>query len=307
MKPVRWQPALWRSWLLLLGVALLLVRCSRPDAGSMTAGDTPTTRPVPTATRPAPTHPAAVTPSQPLTTSTAVSVVLPATMLPTTVPPMAVPIAAVFNGGNVRSAASVADSTVLDQINAHEQVTLLAWSVDGEWLEIITPRQVRGWVHQSLLTVDPAAAAVVRASGRAAGAGITVLPTGTSPTDPRPSVPATAAPAPTTVVFATPGPSVVQIDDLLTPEGANAALFRLLLRGDRAQLITVVSLDRQNVLPESIADLMLEQLAIDAEKFGAIRSVQVLPRWEVLGVIAIPTIVTRNRGTELLSYAALSP
>ncbi|MFQ3632789.1 restriction endonuclease [Roseiflexus sp.] len=82
-----------------------------------------------------------------------------ATPHPTETPPAPTPIplatAVVFNGGNVRAAPNLR-GTVLDQIHAYETVVLLGRSPDGLWLRIINPRQQEGWVHRSLLTIDPA-------------------------------------------------------------------------------------------------------------------------------------------------------
>lgn len=63
--------------------------------------------------------------------------------------------ARVYNGGNVRTEPNTR-GMVLDQINAGEGVMLLARS--GEWYQITNIRGVTGWVHRSLLTVDPAVA-----------------------------------------------------------------------------------------------------------------------------------------------------
>lgn len=82
-----------------------------------------------------------------------------ASLRPTDPPPAPTPIppatAVVFNGGNVRAMPDLR-GTVLDQIHARETVVLLGRSADGVWLRIINPRQQEGWVHRSLLTIDPA-------------------------------------------------------------------------------------------------------------------------------------------------------
>ncbi len=104
----------------------------RDQAAAPTATPSPTASPTATA-RPSPT------PSP--------------TPIPTATP---VPLtASVFNGGNVRAAPNL-NGTVLDQIHAYETVILLGRSSDGVWLRIINPRQQEGWVHRSLLTIDPA-------------------------------------------------------------------------------------------------------------------------------------------------------
>lgn len=61
--------------------------------------------------------------------------------------------ATVYNGGNVRDAPNP-NAKVLDQINAQETVTLLARTKDNIWYHIINPRNITGWVHRSLLTID---------------------------------------------------------------------------------------------------------------------------------------------------------
>ena len=61
--------------------------------------------------------------------------------------------ARVFNGGNVRE--RPVTGRPLDQIHAGETVQLLEKTADGGWYHIINPRNVTGWVHRSLLTIDP--------------------------------------------------------------------------------------------------------------------------------------------------------
>lgn len=68
--------------------------------------------------------------------------------------------ATVFNGGNVRAAPNP-QGQVLDQINAYEVVELLAKTGDAVWYKMRNPRGVVGWVHSSLLTIDPPVAAQV--------------------------------------------------------------------------------------------------------------------------------------------------
>ncbi|MBC8077079.1 MAG: SH3 domain-containing protein [Chloroflexales bacterium] len=69
--------------------------------------------------------------------------------------------AGVFNGGNVRNQPRVSGSTVLDQINAGENVQLLQKIADGSWYQIRNQRAVVGWVNATLLTIDPTVAAKV--------------------------------------------------------------------------------------------------------------------------------------------------
>ena len=68
--------------------------------------------------------------------------------------------ATVYNGGNVRDAPKP-NAKVLDQINAHETVILLARTNDNSWYHITNPRNITGWVHRSLLTIDSTTAAKV--------------------------------------------------------------------------------------------------------------------------------------------------
>jgi uncharacterized protein YgiM (DUF1202 family) len=62
--------------------------------------------------------------------------------------------ATVSNGGNVRAAPNLS-GRVLDQINANEEVELLAKTANGQWYQIKNIRDVTGWVSSTLLTVDP--------------------------------------------------------------------------------------------------------------------------------------------------------
>ncbi|MFQ3631586.1 SH3 domain-containing protein [Roseiflexus sp.] len=64
------------------------------------------------------------------------------------------PKAAVFNGGNVRTAPNLR-GLVIDQVNAGESVTLLARNADSTWVKIINERAITGWVSRTLLTVSP--------------------------------------------------------------------------------------------------------------------------------------------------------
>jgi uncharacterized protein YgiM (DUF1202 family) len=61
----------------------------------------------------------------------------------------------VANGGNVRAAPSL-EAQQLDTINAGERVELLSKSEDGVWYQIVTERDVTGWTHVSLLSIDEA-------------------------------------------------------------------------------------------------------------------------------------------------------
>jgi uncharacterized protein YgiM (DUF1202 family) len=63
------------------------------------------------------------------------------------------PTARVFNGGNVRAAPNL-QGEVLDQINAGEEVQMLARNDPGSWILIVNPRQVTGWVSRTLLEVS---------------------------------------------------------------------------------------------------------------------------------------------------------
>jgi hypothetical protein len=58
----------------------------------------------------------------------------------------------VFNGGNVRQ--TPGGEPVLDQINAFEQVELMAKTPDSVWYQIRNQRDVVGWVHYTLLQQD---------------------------------------------------------------------------------------------------------------------------------------------------------
>jgi len=76
------------------------------------------------------------------------------TPTPTPTPTPVRPTATVFNGGNVRAEPTL-KGAVLDQIHANETVVLLGRTADGVWFRIMNPRQQEGWVHRSLLTIDP--------------------------------------------------------------------------------------------------------------------------------------------------------
>ncbi|MEI6180797.1 MAG: DUF2034 domain-containing protein, partial [Chloroflexales bacterium] len=94
--------------------------------------------------------------TQPVPTLMSSTPVLAPTKVATALPaPSAVPTAAVFNGGNVRATPEL-QSAVLDQIHVGETVELLGRSADGQWLQIRNVRGQMGWVHRTLLTLDPA-------------------------------------------------------------------------------------------------------------------------------------------------------
>ena len=91
--------------------------------------------------------------------------------LPTTAPtalplpaPSAMPVAAVYNGGNVRVAPEL-QAAVLDQLHAGETVELRGRSADGQWLQVRDVRGQVGWVHRTLLTLDPGVAAALAVTG----------------------------------------------------------------------------------------------------------------------------------------------
>jgi len=74
--------------------------------------------------------------------------------LPPTPAPNTGLTATVFNGGNLRDQPSL-NSKVLDQINAGEQVQLLAKTSNGAWYQITNIRNKTGWVSRTLLTIAP--------------------------------------------------------------------------------------------------------------------------------------------------------
>jgi flagellar FliL protein len=76
-----------------------------------------------------------------------------AKQVPAATPPETGLTATVFNGGNVRE--RPVTGRPLDQINAGEEVKLLAKTVDGGWYQITNIRGVTGWVSVTLLTIDP--------------------------------------------------------------------------------------------------------------------------------------------------------
>jgi len=93
--------------------------------------------------------------TQPVPTLMGATPVLAPTTAPTALPASsAVPVATVFNGGNVRAAPEL-QATVLDQIHAGETVALLGRSADRQWLQVRDGRGQVGWVHRTLLTLDP--------------------------------------------------------------------------------------------------------------------------------------------------------
>jgi flagellar basal body-associated protein FliL len=74
-------------------------------------------------------------------------------------------IVEVFNGGNVRSEPTLDSRTIVDQVNAGEQVELLQKTTDGIWYQVRNTRDNVGWVHNSLLTIPDDIAAQVPAQG----------------------------------------------------------------------------------------------------------------------------------------------
>jgi uncharacterized protein YgiM (DUF1202 family) len=71
----------------------------------------------------------------------------------------------VFNGGNVRSEPSLDSRTIVDQVNAGEQVELLQKTSDEVWYQIENERENVGWVHNSLLTIPEEIASQVPVQG----------------------------------------------------------------------------------------------------------------------------------------------
>ncbi len=115
-------------------------------------------------TTPAQTTPAGLPTAEPAATTAAVPTADPAATVAPAVsptPPLgsADLTAEVFNGGNVRQ--TPGGDPVLDQINAYEQVELLQKNADGTWYQIRNERDIVGWVHYTLLTIDPEVAARV--------------------------------------------------------------------------------------------------------------------------------------------------
>jgi hypothetical protein len=64
--------------------------------------------------------------------------------------------ATVFNGGNIRYRADVKTGTVLGQLHAGQEVTIVARTADSQWIHVIAP-EAEGFVSVSLLTIDPQA------------------------------------------------------------------------------------------------------------------------------------------------------
>ena len=284
-----------RSVLSLLALLVMISGCSRavqPVATAPTTaptGQKPTVRPAATTTRRATTATVAVVVT-PSSTSTR------APVAPTPAPALQ---AHVRNGGNVRT--TPATGNVVDQINAGEAVTLLAQSADGQWFQIRDLRQNIGWVHSSLLTVDPLvvaqlqgqptpAAAVTTATPPAAAAAITTTP-------PAAAV-ATAKPVAATVgPMATPPPFVVQLPAaLMTPESANATVIALILRNDRAQLVKVLAIEEM-AIEEQSADQMLSIVAKGARNNGPLFSVSFLPIKRSFGLALGMTLFTYRDAT----------
>lgn len=73
--------------------------------------------------------------------------------MPTPVPTG--PEVAVLLSSDVRSEPRVAADTIIDQINAGENVTLLEKTPDGGWYHIRNERSVAGWVVAGSLDVPP--------------------------------------------------------------------------------------------------------------------------------------------------------
>jgi SH3-like domain-containing protein len=78
-------------------------------------------------------------------------------------PSEVLPVAAVAHGGNVR--AIPGGEPILDQVQAGEEVTLIQQAADGEWYQLRNERDVVGWVHYTLLTIDPDVAAQIPVEG----------------------------------------------------------------------------------------------------------------------------------------------
>lgn len=82
-----------------------------------------------------------------------------------TVAPSSELVATVANGGNVRGVPG--GEPIIDQVNANETVVLLQKNATGEWYQLRNERNNVGWVHHSLLTIDPAVAEQVPVEGTA--------------------------------------------------------------------------------------------------------------------------------------------
>lgn len=63
-------------------------------------------------------------------------------------------IAVVGHGGNLRAQPSL-QAEVLQLVEVGDQLELLGISADGQWLEVKTEQAVIGWVHRTLLRIDP--------------------------------------------------------------------------------------------------------------------------------------------------------
>jgi hypothetical protein len=68
--------------------------------------------------------------------------------------------AQVFHGGNIRYTPDKRRGTVLGQMHAHQTVTLLQKTADGQWYKVVAP-EAEGWVHVSLLTIPRGTASKV--------------------------------------------------------------------------------------------------------------------------------------------------
>jgi restriction system protein len=68
--------------------------------------------------------------------------------------------ALVSHGGNLRAAASM-QGEVLALIKIADRLELLGKSEDGEWLQVKTEQDLAGWVHKTLLSIDPEVEAIL--------------------------------------------------------------------------------------------------------------------------------------------------
>jgi hypothetical protein len=154
---------------IILATVLTLSACSRsaPQAANpplSTAIPSPTAQaPTRTPARPnpktAPTAQQAATSQPTAPAATALPPTPPADPKPPTAVAYAGGPATVTNGGNVRDAP--VNGKVLDQVNANETVRLVQKNAAGTWYQLVTPRNVTGWVSATLLRIDPAVAASV--------------------------------------------------------------------------------------------------------------------------------------------------
>jgi flagellar FliL protein len=75
---------------------------------------------------------------------------------PVELPPGDEPTAPVVNSGSVRSRPELDPNNVLDEVNAGEEVALLARTSDRQWFRIRNERDIEGWVNIALIQLDPA-------------------------------------------------------------------------------------------------------------------------------------------------------